>query len=84
MFTCSLLNLFETSLISGLGQGPLGFSYLDVGEGSWGEDELVESSEKCSHEGVGLSDIDFSSVVKIEFSPGSWEEFGHVCFHLSL
>ena len=59
-------------------------SYGDVGEGSWGKDELVESSEKRSEEGVGFSDIDFSSVVHVEFSPGSWEEFGHVGFHLGL
>ena len=59
-------------------------SHLDVGEGSWGEDELVESTEEGSHESVGLSDVDFARVVKVEFSPGSWEELGHVGFHLSL
>ena len=59
-------------------------SYLDVGEGSWGEDELVESTEEGSHEGVGLSDVDFAGVVKIELSQGSWEELGHVGLHLSL
>ena len=59
-------------------------SYLDVGEGSWGEDELVESTEEGSHESVGLSDVDFARVVKVELSPGSWEELGHVGFHLSL
>ena len=62
----------------------LNFSHLDVGEGSWGEDELVESTEKGSHEGVGLSDVDFTRVVKVEFSPGSWEELSHVGLHLSL
>jgi len=60
------------------------FSYLDVSEGSWGEDELVQSSEEGSHEGVGLCDIDFTGVVKVEFSPGSWEELTHVCLHLSF
>ena len=45
---------------------------------------MVESSEECSHEGVGLSNIDFSSVVKVEFGPGSWEEFTHVSLHLGL
>ena len=60
------------------------FSYLDVSEGSWGEDELVESTEESSHEGVGLSDIDFTSVVKVEFGPGSWEELTHVGLHLGL
>ena len=59
-------------------------SYLNVGKGSWGEDELVESTEEGSHEGVGLGDIDFTSVVNVELSPGSWEEFGHVGFHLGL
>jgi len=62
----------------------LNFSHLDVGEGSWGEDELVESTEEGSHESVGLSDIDFARVVKVELSPGSWEELGHVGLHLSL
>ena len=59
-------------------------SYGDVGEGSWGENELVESSEEGSEEGVGFSDIDFTSVVHVEFSPGSWEEFSHVGLHLGL
>jgi len=60
------------------------FSYLDVSEGSWGEDELVESTEESSHEGVGLSDINFTCVVKVEFGPGSWEELAHVSLHLGL
>ena len=60
------------------------YSDGDVGERSWGEDELVESTEEGSHEGVGLGDIDFTSVVNVELSPGSWEEFGHVGFHLGL
>ena len=60
------------------------YSDGDVGERSWGEDELVESIEEGSHEGVGLGDIDFTSVVNVELSPGSWEEFGHVGFHLGL
>ena len=45
---------------------------------------MVESSEKGSEEGVGFGDINFSGVVHVEFSPGSWEEFGHVGFHLSF
>ena len=59
-------------------------SYLKVSEGSWGEDELVESSEEGSHEGVGFGDINLSRVVHIEFSPGSWEELSHVLLHLGL
>ena len=59
-------------------------SHLDVGEGSWGEDELVESSEEGSHEGVGLSDVDLTGVVDIELGPGSWEELSHVGLHLGL
>jgi len=59
-------------------------SYLNVGKGSWGEDELVESTEKGSHEGVGLGDVNLAGVVKVEFSPGSWEEFTHVGLHLGL
>ena len=62
----------------------LDFSYADVSEGAWSKDELVESSHKRSHEGVWFSDINFAWVVNIEFSPGSWEEFSHVCFHLSF
>ena len=57
---------------------------LDVGEGSWSKNELVKSSEKRSHEGVWFSDVNFSRVVQIELSPGSWEEFGHVGLHLSF
>ena len=57
---------------------------LDVGEGSWGKDELVESAHERSHEGVGLGNIDLSRVVEIEFGPGSWEELSHVGFHLGL
>ena len=60
------------------------FSYLKISERSWGEDELVESSEEGSHEGVGLGDINLSGVVNVEFSPGSWEEFSHVGLHLGL
>ena len=45
---------------------------------------MVESSEESSHEGVGLCDINFTGVVKVEFGPGSWEELSHVCLHLSL
>jgi hypothetical protein len=33
---------------------------------------------------VGLGDINFSGVVKVEFGPGSWEEFSHVSLHLGL
>ena len=33
---------------------------------------------------MGLGDVDFSAVVYVEFSPGSWEEFGDVCLHLGL
>ena len=61
-----------------------GGSHRNVGEGSWGEDELVQSSEEGSHEGVGLGDVDFTRVVDIELSPGSWEHFGHVGLHLGL
>ena len=60
------------------------YSYLNVSEGSWGEDELVESTEEGSHEGVGLGDVDLSGVVKVEFGPGSWEELSHVGLHLGL
>ena len=59
-------------------------SHLKVGEGSWGEDELVESAEEGSHEGVGLGDINLSGVVDVELSPGSWEELSHVGLHLGL
>tara|TARA_B110000285_G_C14961496_1_gene531923 strand:- start:19 stop:540 length:522 start_codon:yes stop_codon:yes gene_type:complete len=45
---------------------------------------LVQSTEKGSHEGVGLGDVDLSGVVNIEFSPGSWEELSHVGLHLGL
>ena len=45
---------------------------------------MVESTEESSHESVGLSDINFTSVVKVEFSPGSWEELSHVSLHLGL
>jgi hypothetical protein len=57
---------------------------MDVGKGSWGKNELVESSEEGSEEGMWFSDIDFSLVVQIEFSPGSWEELCHVSFHLGF
>ena len=57
---------------------------MDVGEVSWGKDELVKSSEEGSEEGVWFSDIDFSLVVQIEFSPGSWEELCDVGFHLGF
>ena len=57
---------------------------LDVGEGSWGKDELVESAHEGSHEGVGLGDVDFTGVVEVEFGPGSWEELSHVSLHLGL
>ena len=70
-----ILNLYQLLIIS--------FN-LDVGEGAWGEDELVESSEEGSHEGVRLSDIDFSGVVNVKLSPGSWEELAHVSLHLGL
>ena len=63
---------------------PLTNSYLEVGEGSWGEDELVESSEEGSHEGVGLGDVDLAGVVDVELRPGSWEELRHVGLHLGL
>ena len=59
-----------------------GYSELEVSEGAWGENELVQSAEEGSHEGVGLSDINLTSVVRIELSPGSWEHFGHVRLHL--
>ena len=45
---------------------------------------MVQSTEKGSHEGVGLGDVDLSGVVNIEFSPGSWEELSHVGLHLGL
>jgi hypothetical protein len=59
-------------------------SYADVSEGAWGKNELVQSAHKRSHEGMGFSNINFSGVIDIEFSPGSWEEFTHVGFHLGL
>ena len=68
----------------GTWRGTLTYSYLEVGEGSWGKDELVESSEEGSHEGVGLGDVNLSGVVNIELSPGSWEELSHVGLHLGL
>ena len=33
---------------------------------------------------MSLSNIDFSLVVNVKFSPGSWEEFSHVLLHLGL
>ena len=60
------------------------YSDGDVSEGSWSKDELVESSEKGSHESVGLGNVNLSGVVNIELSPGSWEELGHVGLHLGL
>ena len=45
---------------------------------------MVESTEERSEESVGFGDINFSGVVHVEFSPGSWEEFGHVGFHLGF
>ena len=91
MFSNNLLNFFLNTTIINLA-GSISYenysslicSYLKVGEGSWGKNELVESSEKGSEESVGFSDIDFTGVVHVEFSPGSWEEFGHVGFHLSF
>ena len=50
----------------------------DIGEGSWGKYELIESSKERSHEGMGFGNINFSSIVDIEFSPGSWEELSHI------
>ena len=35
---------------------------LDVGERSWGKDELVKSSEEGSHESVGLGDVDLNGL----------------------
>ena len=57
---------------------------LDVGKGAWGKNELVESSEERSHESMGLSNVNLTLVVNIEFSPGSWEELSHVGLHLGL
>ena len=45
---------------------------------------MVESAEEGSHESVGLGDINLAGVVKVEFSPGSWEELTHVSLHLGL
>jgi len=59
-------------------------SDTDVSEGAWGKNKLIESSEKRSHEGVGLGDVNLTLVVHVEFSPGSWEELSHVCLHLGL
>ena len=94
MFSNNLLNFFlNTTIINSVGiisyekvcyYFSPDSSYLKVGEGSWGKDELVKSSEEGSHESVGLGDINFSGVVNIEFSPGSWEEFSHVGLHLGL
>merc|ERR1719329_1575274 len=74
------------SLMGRLNQFVLAISSLnlDVGEGSWGKDELVKSAHEGSHESVGLGDVDLTSVVKVEFGPGSWEEFSHVSLHLGL
>ena len=57
---------------------------LDISQGAWGKNELVESSEQGSHEGVRLGDVDLSGVVDIELSPGSGEELVHVRLHLGL
>ena len=94
MFSNNLLNFFlNTTIINSVGiisyekvcyYFSPDSSYLKVGEGSWGKDELVESSEEGSHESVGLGDINFSGVVNIELSPCSWEEFSHVGLHLGL
>ena len=91
MFSNNLLNFFLNTIIFfikishvSLESSQSQFSYLKVGEGSWGEDELVESSEEGSHEGVGLGNINLSGVVDIELSPGLWEVFGHVVLHLGL
>ena len=89
MFSNNLLNFFLNTTIINLA-GSISYenyssficSHLKVSEGSWGKDELVESSEEGSHEGVGLSKVNFTSVVDIELSPGSWEHFGHVRLHL--
>ena len=56
----------------------------DVGEGAGSQDELVETTEEGAHEGVRLGDVDLSSVVKVEFSPGAGEELAHVGLHLGL
>ena len=92
MFSNNLLNFFlNTTIINSVGiisyekvcyYFSPDSSYLKVGEGSWGKDELVESSEEGSHESVGLGKINFSGVVDIKLSPGSWEHFGHVGLHL--
>ena len=89
MFSNNLLNFFLNTTIINLA-GSISYenysslicSYLKVGEGSWGKNELVESSEEGSHESVGLGKINFTRVVDIELSPGSWEHFGHVGLHL--
>ena len=62
----------------------LSCSELEVGEGSRGEDELVESAHEGSHEGVGLGDINLTLVVQVVLGPGSGEELSHVGFHFSL
>ena len=59
-------------------------SGTDVGKRAGGEDELVQSSEKGSHEGVGLGDVDLSGVVHVELGPGAGEELGHVRLHLGF
>ena len=59
-------------------------SCLDISEGTWGKDELVESSEEGSHESVWFREIDFTGTVYIKLSPCSWEELCHVGFHLGF
>ena len=62
----------------------LSCSELEIGEGSRGENKLVESAHEGSHEGVGLGDIDLTLVVQVVLGPGSGEELTHVGLHLSL
>ena len=35
---------------------------IDIGEGSWGKDELVKSAHEGSHESVGLGDVDLNGL----------------------
>ena len=67
-----------------LGAYLLSCSELEVGEGSRGEDELVESAHEGSHEGVALGQIDLTLIVQVILGPGSGEELAHVGLHLGL
>merc|ERR1711959_439936 len=56
----------------------------DVSQGARGEDELVQAAKEGAHEGVGLSDIDLTAVVKVKLGPGARVELAHIGLHLGL